>query len=147
MFNANKPVLQIGMEDGGGSLYIPTARQQQIIDSARLQELIKGMPPVHAICLAHNKHADEWTTQKGTQISIDSGSKDFQFVLKENETIVIKVLDCTIKCVKRPNRIAISQITGPHGEVFNTLQLSPSHPLVGMIRASVTIPLKDLKDA
>jgi hypothetical protein len=131
MFNPIKPIYQIGMEDGGGSIH------------CNRYETPKPKPE-KLIQLRFHETYQCWVTGEQGALYLAFGDQPEPMV-DEGDTAVIKIRDYVIECKKLPGTVySIRSIKSKDGAVFNTLQLVHSDPLVKMLRASILVPVTDL---
>jgi len=135
MFNPNKPVYQIGCDDGGGGGYNYSHTQL-----AALRRELENPPPPKYLQLELKPDDARWTIGNRSELTIDLSGCDFQPVVKPGETFTIKVLDLFIECERIRNLFAIVKITNNHGAVFNTLQVPHTHKLASMLRVTTLTP-------
>lgn len=145
MFNPMKPVYQIGVEDGGGSMSYHYERvKPRIPSSEELDVFIKAsMPkPPRPIIITKLDDDERWTVGDHSELSLVFNG-DYNPVVDEGETTNIRILDLFIKCKKIRGIYAIIEIKDIRGAVYNTLQIPRGHKLAGMMRVSTLTPVND----
>ncbi|WDS62377.1 hypothetical protein [Pseudomonas phage D6] len=139
MFNPNKPVYQIGIEDGGGGWHRPHRYHPDQLTQLRRE--LEEPQPVKMLQLELREDRKFWSIGNGAELSIDLSKSDYQPVVNIGESFTIKVLDLIIECEKCRNFFAITKITTKDGAVFNTLQVPHTHKLATMLRVTTLTPV------
>lgn len=134
MFNLNKPVYQIGIEDGGGGWHRPHRYHPDQLAKIR-RELENPSPPKY-LQLTLKEGAKFWTIGNGAELSIDLTSGDFQPAVADGERFTIKVPDVIIECERNKSMFHIVSIKNQDGAVFNTLQVPHTSKLASMLRVT-----------
>lgn len=136
MFNPNKPVYMIGVDEGGG--YNHTSSQLAHLGQELEQPKVK---PIHI--QLPNGHG-RWTVGNGSELTIDLNSATYQPVVKEGESFTIKVLELVIECKMIRGLYAITSIMVAGGGIANTMQLDPTSKFAAMLRVTTLSPVVDI---
>lgn len=143
MFNPMKPVYQIGVDDGGGSVFYQHDHiKPRTPTKEELSAFIEAAKPKPKITIRKLDGDDRWTVGDGSELSL-AFNGDYNPVVAEGETTNIRILELFIKCKKIRGIYAIIEIKDIRGAVYNTLVVPREHKLAGMMRVSTLTPVND----
>jgi hypothetical protein len=131
MFNVNRHVLQIGVDDGYGSIH-PNRYEVP----KKVEKLVQ---------LRYLESAGQWVHGERGMIVLSFRGGIPEPICKIGEVVTIKIRDFIIECKKSDTELyAILSIKSSDGALFNTLQVPHNDPLAKMIHAYQTVPIVSL---